>query len=181
MEKNAITLNGKLYRIENGKLFDVAFGHHEVDPETYVLLNRGGGNYILIFQNRAFHYDFQFSEIATELITENPKMKYFRTCCANPLNNLVFYQIPSTGKNGLMGYGFEEIIEDEVFKIGKKAYQLYNHDLVYLCQYNCHEMWKDRLEIHTGEKDYSEMFAYEKRCGKWELVHHYRPVVFQAV
>lgn len=181
MEKNCFTLNGRIYRIENGKLYDIAFRNQLVNEETYVYLNRPGQSNILVIADKVYlHKNDKYLEVNTAVICENKNFKYFRTDTPNLPESHVFYRTES-GKYGLVGRTFTEIFENEVFKIGKKAYQLIKNDLVYMTECEEFERWKDRLEIHTGEPDYSEMFAYEKKCGQWTEVYHYVPGVLKPV
>lgn len=173
MEKNVLALNGKLYRIENNKLFNIAFGHIEVNPAEYVYLKCPGGVNILALQGKVYEYDFLFKEIDVLTIAEGGKMSYFRTDSLTE-NNYVFYQ--TEDKIGFMGRNFQEIIPEEVFLIGKNLYQKVKNDLIYMQRCEHYEQWRDRLEVHTGEKDFSELFVYEKKFGLWTEVYHEVPM-----
>lgn len=79
-----------------------------------------------------------------------------------------------------MGSRFEEVLENELVKIGKTVYQILKGELTHLQTCEHYEFWRDRLEIHTGEKDFSELFVYQKKYGSWTEVHHKIPMT-QAI
>lgn len=181
MEKNIFSLGGKLYSIENGKLFDIAFGHYAVEPTAYIYIIRSNRRNILAFKDKVFFHDLKtFTEAETFEICHSDKTLYTRTVANNPLDCCVFYQSIATGKIGYMGSRYEEVLENEIIKIGKAAYQINDGELIYLQKCEHYEFWRDRLEIHTGEKDFSELFVYQKKCGSWTEVHHKIPMT-QAI
>lgn len=165
-------------RCKEKKLFECTYSIKEVSPEKYAYIdNYGLKNYNGIIIGSHFYWiiDNEFIEVPSLEIIQTQMMTCYRTNSSIDNNTYVYY-MDTDGKTRLLGRSCEEISED-LYKIGNQIYQLKKGNLEFL--QTCHqwEMWRDVLEVHTGEPGASDFFAYKKSGSEWVQKYHTRSTV----
>lgn len=182
MNKNKVlSLEGTFYQMQGKKLFECTYGIKEVSPEKYAYIDNYGlkpHNAIIIGSHFFWIKNDCFVEVASNLIVSNGTMFFFRT---NPTGDngseIYVHSFYSNGNVALLGRSFEEIM-DGLYKIGNRIYQLKKGSLDYLQTCQEWEMWRGKLEIHTGEPGASDFFVYEKSGEEWKQKYHTNSTVY---
>lgn len=173
MEKKSISLNGKLYYFNAGKLFCHENPDIEIDPQTYAYTQARDGSPVLILGTHAYLPEQDFKEIPCCLLLKNDRISYFRTDIQDTKNSCVFTLFKETVR--VIGRGFEEIVPGEVYLIGRQLHQIYDNDFHFMQHCENLEIWTNRIEAYEGDVRWSKVTVYKKTESKWKEIHHSVP------
>ncbi len=177
MKKNLVKYDGHYFFLENGALYEDGTNRKVNDKKYLFVSNYGTRPFdILVIEKTVFFiFSEKVKEISTYSLLEGKYADYFYTATENEKGEGIYvFSKTENGRPMLIGRSFSEIT-DNVYKIGKKAYQIAREQLLEMCECTEFDRYVNRLEIHTGEKDYSEMYVYEKHGGIWEQTYKWIP------
>ena len=178
-EKELIRVGHQTFIVENEKLVDARNKQEEknliygcykdyINPHIrYVIVNQ---QFWIWFENRK-----QAKDIKTSLLCQGRYFSYYVTeQIGSEENSICVFALKENGKVSLLGRTFETIC-DTLLKIGNFVYQQIDGDLEMLCACQDFEVFDSRVEINTGEKDYSEMHVFQFTGHCWKEIMHWRP------
>ena len=173
-EKQLIYVNRHAYIVKNEKLIDAQTQKEEKKlPYKYIRNYMNDDICYIIIQNRFFRWNKKrqsAEELGVEILCQNPRFTYYYT-----LGNINFvFATAEDGKSFVLGKSFQPIY-DNLYKIGRYAYQIINGELEKLCECMEFEKIGVRIEISAGENGVSEMLAFQKVGNVWQVVNHWRP------
>lgn len=176
-EKTLIRFENKFFFVEGEKLLNAQTKEEEkCIPYKYVRNYRNDNICYIIIGSRFFKYirnEKRAVEIKTELLCRNTLFECYHTTVPETKNNFVFVVKPN-GESAVIGSSFQHIY-DNLYKIGRYAYQIVDDNLEKLCECMEFEKIGIRIEISAEETGVSEMLAFKKFGKRWEVVNHWRP------
>lgn len=176
-KKELIRIEKKFFIVKGKKLVNAQTGKEETQLKyTYVHNYFNENICYVIIGKRFFKYlrDQRCAvEIKTELLCKNSLFEYYHTAVPETKNNFVFI-VKQNGESAVIGSSFQHIY-DNLYKIGRYAYQIVDDNLEKLCECMEFEKIGIRIEISAEETGYSEMLAFKKFGKRWEVVNHWRP------
>lgn len=162
------------YVVENRKLINAQTKEEETKLRyTYVRNYTNDDICFIIIKNHFFLWDKihkRAQELGVELLCQNQRYTYYHTTGEF---NFVF-GVKRDGSAFVIGRSFRPIY-DNLYKIGRFAYQIVDGELEKLCECAEFERIDVRVEISAGENGFSEMLAFKKIGKRWEVVNHWRP------
>ena len=175
-EKKLIRFENKFFFVVGEKLFNAQTKEEAKIPYTYVRNYVNDNICYIIIGSRFFKYikDEDLAvEIKTELLCKGNLFAYYHTAVPEIKNNYVFI-LKDNGVSAVIGSSFQHI-HDNLYKIGRFAYQIVDDNLEKLCECMEFEKIGVRIEISAEETGVSEMLAFKKFGKRWEVVNHWRP------
>ncbi len=175
-EKKLIRFENKFFFVVGEKLFNAQTKEEATIPYTYVRNYVNDNICYIIIGSRFFKYikDKDLAvEIKTELLCKGNLFAYYHTAVPEIKNNYVFI-LKDNGVSAVIGSSFQHI-HDNLYKIGRFAYQIVDDNLEKLCECMEFEKIGVRIEISAEETGVSEMLAFKKFGKRWEVVNHWRP------
>lgn len=172
--KNLIRFNGREYFLEKNKLYENDT-KRRVNEQNYLFAsNYGTKPYdVLAIEDTVFFvYPDKVKKIpTTELLPEKQVEIFYTEGTEDEIGNdiYVFVRMANSKRLSLLGRSLEEIRED-VYKIGKHAYQVIDKQLCYMCPCTEFEAFRNLLEIQTGEQHFGTVFIYKKTSKGWEKI-----------
>lgn len=178
MKQKLIKTNGHSFLLENGILYEEAT-LYRVKNEKYLYVNNYGlkpFDILVIDKTVFFVFEKKVKEISTYTLLEGKYAHYFFTATEGDEkgNGIFVFSKSENRKPMLLGRSYLPILDD-VYKIGKKAYQVAQDQLLELCECYDYDTYFDHLEIHTDEKGYSVMYTYKKCGGIWQQINKWVP------
>ncbi len=176
--KNLIKFDGHYFFLEKNALYEDGT-NRKVNEQKYLFVNNYGTksyDVLVIEQSVFFIFPDKVKEISTDTLLEGKYADYFYTLSEGEKKgeNIYVFSQCADRKPMLIGRSFLPMV-DNVYKIGKKAYQLTDNQLIEMCECCEFDTYFDKLEIHTGEKDYSVMYTFKKSGGIWEQINKWIP------
>lgn len=176
-KKELIHIEKQFFIVKGEKLFNAQTNEEEKTlPYTYVRNYFNDNICYVIIGSRFFKYiknEKRAVEIKTELLCQNDLFACYHTAVPETKNNFVFILKPN-GKSAVIGSSFQPIY-DNLYKIGRYAYQIVDGNLEKLCECMEFEKIGIRVEISAEETGISEMLAFKKFGKRWEVVNRWRP------
>lgn len=176
-KKELIRIGNSFFIVKGEKLFNAQTNEEEKTlPYTYVRNYFKDNICYVIIGNRFFKYNKNEKsavEIKTKLLCKNNLFEYYHTAVPETKNNFVFLLKPN-GESAVIGSSFQPIY-DNLYKIGRYAYQIVDDNLEKLCECMEFEKIGVRIEISAEETGASEMQAFQKFGKRWEVVNRWLP------
>ena len=173
--KKLITYDGCDYFYENNNLYEDAT-KRKVSNQNYLFANNYGTkpyNILAIGNHVFFIYPDKVERVFTNLLIQDKQSEYFYTeGTGNEDGNdiYVFIRRKNSKKPALLGRSMQQITEN-VYKIGKFAYQIIDGKLQDMCPCTEFEAFSTLLEIQTGEPSCSKLIIYKKSSHGWKKIH----------
>lgn len=173
-QKELIHIEGSFFIIVDEKLYDAETKEEEKKLRYKYVHNYFDKNigYVII-KNRFFIWfkdKKAAQEYGVEMLCQNPRFTYYYT---QGDINFVF-AVKTNGEIFIIGRSFCPIY-DNLYKIGRYAYQIINGELEKLCECMDFEKIDIRVEISAGEIGVSEMQAFQKVGNRWKMVTRWLP------
>lgn len=173
MEK-LILVNGHLFSLKGEKLFNEQTRLEEKTLRYKYIRNYADDSicYVII-GNRFFKWfrkERRAQEFDANVLCQNSYQTYYYT---KGQTNFVFSTY-NDGEISVLGRSFQPIC-DNLYKIGKYAYQIVDGMLEKLCECMSFEKINIRVEISAGEDSLSEMQAFQKEGKRWKKVAQWLP------
>lgn len=173
-KKELICVDGKFFAVKGEKLYQTSSKEEEKELRYKYVRNYFDDNicYIII-KDHFFIWkrdEKKAEELKVNLLCQNKYLTYYVTEGAI---NYVF-AVKDNGEIFVIGRSFVPIV-DNLYKIGRYAYQIVNGELEKLCECMEFERIDVRVEISAGENGMSEMQAFTKEGQRWKKVNHWRP------
>lgn len=174
--KNLICHKGCEYFWENNHLYENATKRRVCEQNYLFASNYGTKPYnILAIENDVyFIYPDRVEKVFTCQLLQEDRAEYFyteNTGDEDGNETYVFVRRENSKKPALLGRSLRLITED-VYKIGKQAYQVINGQLHDMCPCTEFEIFRNMLEIQTGD-DFSKVIIYKKTSKGWKKEREY--------
>lgn len=176
--KNLIWFNGRGYFLEKNNLYE-SDTNRRINEQNYLFANNYGTKpyNVLAIENTVFFvYPDKVKKIpTTELLQEKQAEIFYTEGTGDEDGNdtYVFIRRANSKRLSLLGRSLQEITEN-VYKIGKYAYQVINGQLCDMCPCTEFETFRDLLEIQTGEQHFGTVFVYKKTSKGWEKIREFQ-------
>lgn len=174
MEEKLIQIGKRFFFVKEEKLFDAETHLEETELHYLYVRNYSDENICyIITQNRFFQWDYiqgEAQEYPVEILCQNKLFTYFYTT-----EGVRFvFATNAFGKIFIIGRNFQHIYEN-LYKIGKYAYQIVDGELEKICECMEFEKIDVFVEISAGESGISETLSLKKEGKKWRKVNHWLP------
>ena len=177
MEEKSIKIGKKRFVLENGKLCN-AQTKEEVKDLPYLFFKNYPAQEFVVVDNRLFQWfddDRKIRELPLIFLCKDNNFSYFYSDNPGKEHGEGRFVIAfKENRIFLIGRAFMQI-HDNLYKIGRYAYQIVDGHLEKLCECLNFEKIDVRVEISAGENGMSEMQAFKKVGQRWKKVTHWRP------
>lgn len=176
-KKILICHNGKLYFWEKSNLYEYET-NRKISKLNYLFASNYGTkpyDILAIETDVFFIYPDTAKKISTDTLLEEKNANYFYTEDTGDENGndiYVFIQRGNPQKTALLGRSLQQITED-VYKIGKIAYQVIDGQLYDMCPCTDFEISGNLLEIQTGDPGCSKLVCYRKSSAGWRKINEW--------
>lgn len=176
--KNLIRFNGREYFLEKNNLYENG-SNRRINEQNYLFANNYGTKpyNILAIENTVFFvYPDKVKKIPTaELLQEKQAEIFYTEGTGDEDGNdiYVFIRRNSSKRLALLGRSLQKITTN-VYKVGKFAYQVVNGQFHDMCLCTEFEVYKDLLEIQTGDPHFGTVFIYKKTSKGWEKIREFQ-------
>ncbi len=173
--ERVIRFENRFFIVVNDQLIDAQTKQASDIPYTYVRDYTDNNVCFIIIKNRFYKWIKEQKvavEWPTEMLCQNSRFTCYYTK-SNRKNNYVFLA-KVDGTAAVIGSSFQPIY-DNLYKIGRYAYQIIDGELDKLCECMEFEKIGVRIEISAEESGASEMQAFQKFGNRWEVVNRWLP------